>query len=139
MGAISSITAMGGESPMMSGAADRGSGEPATRKPAMAVLPDEPPPLVFNKPPVSALVGMNENAPSLAMNSSSAGMADDAPPMDSGFPPPNLDEDDDYPPMQAPAETTLVDFTVLASVGSDPELLESKKHALELLQGKVLD
>lgn len=113
-------------------------GERTTRAAAMPSLPArEEKRIDFSKKPSST--------------SAAPPMDSDAPPMDFGDPPPDLDDDDDFSPPSMGARSATSqnnepddqvdnDTQVLLTSGTaDPELLESKKHALELLQGKVVE
>jgi DNA polymerase-3 subunit gamma/tau len=86
------------------------------------------------------------NMPNGNPQNPSASVDMDAPPMDSGEPGPNVDGDDmDFPSGlatsggDAASGSENAALSISAGVGGDPELLEAKKHALELLQGKLVE
>lgn len=100
--------------------------------PAMPKVEETPLiPLNFNAPPqpLPAAASVLNEAPS------EPPVDDDMPPMDMGDPPPMLDEDEPYPDpvsQRAPATEVL-------NLAGDPDLSEAKKHAVELLQGRILE
>lgn len=65
---------------------------------------------------------------------------DDMPPMDVDEPPMMDDEDDDAPRAAAGAtESPSLANAAMAALGGDHELLEAKKNALDVLQGRVIE
>lgn len=96
--------------------------------PAMPKVAETPLiPLNFNAPP--------QALPAAPSVSSEPPTHEDMPPMDMGEPPPFLDEDGpDVAPVsqRAPATEAL-------NLAGDPALSEAKKHAVELLQGRILE
>jgi hypothetical protein len=49
------------------------------------------------------------------------------------------DEEEEEDEAEVPASAPVLEFRTVASAASDPELAEAKKHAVELLQGRILD
>jgi hypothetical protein len=96
-----------------------------------AALPLEAPPAeasLFGPPPMGPDDGFS--------------MLDDAPPlMDDDFP--DDEEDDDEPPPMtaaaAPAEVPQMAVPLAGLSADDPDLADAKKHAVELLQGRILE
>ncbi|WP_373532690.1 DNA polymerase III subunit gamma/tau [Vampirovibrio sp.] len=65
--------------------------------------------------------------------------ADDMPPMDIDNPPPGLEEEDEEEMgLSNPVAMSRTSLSISTSLG-DHELSEAKKHALELLQGRILE
>jgi DNA polymerase-3 subunit gamma/tau len=78
---------------------------------------------VAEPPPMEAVVPLQVK-PSMGM--------DDAPPLEDDGPPFGMmDDEEDGPSVIAPAAAPIL--------GGDPELSEAKKHAMELLQGRIID
>ncbi|WP_303673143.1 DNA polymerase III subunit gamma/tau [Vampirovibrio chlorellavorus] len=96
--------------------------------PAMPKVEETPLiPLNFNAPPqpLPASTSVNAGPPA----------DEDMPPMDMGDPPPFLDEDGpDLAPVSPRASATET-----LNLAGDPDLSEAKKHAVELLQGRILE
>lgn len=101
-----------------------------TEKPVVPFAPAMP---KVEAPPMKRLDFSN---PPPLNNGGSGGPPDDddMPPMDVDDPPPMMETgppDEDFPPLVAPVAP--------ASLSGDPDLSEAKKHAVELLQGRILD
>lgn len=98
--------------------------------PAMPKVEEKPLiPLNFNAPPQS------RSLPAASSLPGGPPADEDMPPMDMGEPPPFLDEDGpDLAPVsqRSPATEAL-------NLAGDPDLSEAKKHAVELLQGRILE
>ncbi len=96
--------------------------------PAMPKVEETPLiPLNFNAPP--------QPLPAAPSVPNGPPADEDMPPMDMGDPPPMLDEDEPYPDpvsQRSPATEVL-------NLAGDPDLNEAKKHAVELLQGRILE
>jgi DNA polymerase-3 subunit gamma/tau len=96
--------------------------------PAMPKVEETPLiPLNFSAPP--------QPLPAAPAVSSGPPVDEDMPPMDMGEPPPFMDEDGpDLAPVSqhSPATEAL-------NLAGDPDLSEAKKHAVELLQGRILE